>query len=184
MSVFTNPGSAAAENAAQYVAAVLELLADHDPIAVMRKTPDMLTHLLAELGPEQVTQAEAPGKWSVRDVLQHLADSEIVWGCRMRMVIAQDRPPLVGYDQDLWASRLDYAGADATQALDVFRVLRRANLEILQRLTPTDRQRVGVHAERGEQALEHMIRLQAGHDLLHINQLQRIRGVLSGEARS
>jgi len=182
MSVFTNPASGAAENAAHYVAAVLELLADRDPIDVMRKTSVSLARFLAELDPAQATQAEAPGKWSVRDVLQHLADSEIVWGCRMRMVIAQDRPALVGYDQDRWASGLGYGEADPTQALDLFRVLRRANLEILQRLTPTDRQRVGVHAERGEQALEHMIRLQAGHDLLHINQLKRIREVLAREA--
>lgn len=115
----------------------------------------------------------------MRDVLQHLSDSELVWGYRMRMVLSHDRPPLVGYDQDLWAHRLHYEEADPVQALETFRVLLRSNLTLLERLSPEDFQRVGVHSERGEQTLEQMVRLCAGHDLLHLRQVVRILGVMT-----
>ena len=111
-------------------------------------------------------------------MVQHLADSELVWGYRLRMVLAQDRPPITGYDQDLWAQRLDYAHADVGQAIADFQTLRTANLRLIDRATAADLQRVGVHAERGEESVEHMIRLYAGHDLLHLRQLERIRTTL------
>lgn len=84
-------------------------------------------------------------------------------------------PPITGYDQDRWAERLHYDEADAAQALELFRVLRGANLRLLERATPEDLQRVGVHAERGEESVGYLIRLYAGHDLLHLRQIERIK---------
>jgi hypothetical protein len=97
-----------------------------------------------------------------------------VWGYRVRLVLSQDRPPLTGYDQDSWASRLGYAESDPREAFDAFRVLRRANLRLVERASPEDLRRVGVHAERGDESLEHMVRLYAGHDILHLRQIERI----------
>ena len=91
--------------------------------------------------------------------------------------MAHDRPVLTGYDQDLWASRLRYRDVDIRAAVDQFAALRRANVRIWEDLGPTDLVRVGVHGERGEETLEHMRRLHAGHDLLHLQQLERIRAV-------
>jgi hypothetical protein len=91
------------------------------------------------------------------------------------MVLSHDRPQLTGYDQDLWAERLRYDEAGADQALQDFSLLRRANLLLLARASGEDLKRVGVHAERGAESVEHMIRLCAGHDLLHLEQLARIR---------
>lgn len=91
------------------------------------------------------------------------------------MVLAHDRPPLTGYDQDRWAERLRYDQADARQALQEFALLRAANLRLLAGASVADRRRVGVHSERGEESVEQMIRLYAGHDLLHLRQLERIR---------
>jgi hypothetical protein len=108
-------------------------------------------------------------------VLRHLADSEVVWGWRIRLVIAQDRPPLTGYDQDAWAERLHYNDTNPVESLREFRTVREGNLRLVDRLTSEDLQRVGIHAERGEQTLAHMLRLQAGHDLLHLAQIERIR---------
>jgi hypothetical protein len=175
MSVFTNPASAAAEHATAYVAAVLELLGDQDAFGVLRSTPDVLNRHVRQMQSSDIAKPEAPGKWSVRDVLQHLADSELVGGYRFRMVLAHDRPQLTGYDQDLWAGRLHYHEENHEEALVLFTALRRANLRLLERASNGDFQRVSVHAERGEETLEHMVKLYAGHDLVHIRQIERIR---------
>jgi hypothetical protein len=182
MSVFTNPASRSAEQAAAYTAAVLDLLGARNPIETLQDTISALEQVRHGLSAEQVTQPEAPGKWSVRHVLQHLADSELVWGYRLRMVLSHDRPRLTGYDQDLWAERLGYDEADANRALEDFGVLRRTNLRLLARASGEDLKRVGVHAERGEESVEHMIRLYAGHDLLHLEQLARIRRAVAQSA--
>jgi uncharacterized damage-inducible protein DinB len=175
MSVFTNPATGAAEHARAYVSAVLELLGNRDPLAVLREMPSALTRAIEGLSAQQLRQPERAGKWSVVHILQHLADSEVVWAWRMRLILAQDRPKLTGYDQDLWAERLHYDEADPSDALKLFDVLRRANLRLLERASPADLQRVGVHVERGDESLEHLCRLYAGHDLLHLRQIERVR---------
>ena len=76
----------------------------------------------------------------------------------MRLILAQDRPPITGFDQDLWADRLHYANADPDESLETFAVLRRDNLRLLERATPDDLQRVGVHAERGEESAGYLAR--------------------------
>ena len=174
MSVFTNPASGAAEHAAAYVSAVLELLGDREPIAVLREMPSALPRAIEGLSPQQLRQPE-PGKWSIGQILQHLADSEVVWAWRMRLILAQDRPQLTGYDQDLWAERLHYEQEDPSEALELFAVLRRANLRLVERASSADLKRIGVHVERGEESLEHLCRLYAGHDLLHLRQIERVR---------
>lgn len=179
MSVFTNPSSGSAENAKAYTSAILELLGDKNPIAVLEQTLPLLRKTMAGLTPEEEKKREAPGKWSVRHVVQHLADSELVWSWRLRLVLAEDRPTLTGYDQDLWADRLGYDEADAARSLMEFSFARNANLRLLHRATPQDLKRVGVHSERGDESVAHMMRLYAGHDLLHLNQINRIRAAIS-----
>lgn len=175
MSVFTNPASGAAAQAAEYVHAVLELLGSRDPMSVLRDTPAALRRATDGMSPAQLKQPERAGKWSVGQVLGHLADSDLVWGWRVRQILAQDRPTITGYDQDAWADRLQYREADPDESIETFGVLRRANLRLVERATPDDLKRVGVHAERGEESLAHLIQLYAGHDLLHLAQIARIR---------
>src|SRR5439155_206267 len=175
MSVFTNPATAAGEHSSAYISAVLELLVDRDPTAVLREMPLALPRSIEGLSPQDLRQSERPGKWSIGQILQHVANSEVVWAWRMRLILAQDRPQLTGYDQDLWAERLHYDKADPWDALELFAVLRRANLRLVERASPTELKRVGVHVERGEESLEHLRRLYAGHDLLHLRQIERVR---------
>ena len=175
MSVFTNPASSSVEQARAYTAAILELLGTSDPIAVLRGTPDALNRAIGGLTERQVSQPEAPGKWAIRHVVRHLTDSDLVWGYRVRMVLAHDRPTITGYDQDLWAERLHYDQASLEISLEEFRMLRRSNLRVITSASPADHQRVGVHSERGEESVSHMLRLYAGHDLLHLRQIERIR---------
>jgi hypothetical protein len=178
MSVFTNTASRSVEEAKAYVTALIELLGDRDPLEVLRATEPALRERVADLTNAHTGRPEAPGKWSIRQVIQHLADSDLVWGWRVRLVLAQDRPPLTGYDQDRWAERLRYQDSRVTDALDEFGVLRRSNVRLIERATPEDLARVGVHAERGEESVSRMIQLYAGHDLLHLRQIDRIRTAL------
>jgi hypothetical protein len=175
MSIFTNPAGGALEHARAYVKAILELLGDRDPLAVLRETPSALEQIVSETADDILARPEAPGKWAMLDVLAHLADSDLVWGWRLRLVLAQDRPPLTGYDQDAWASRLGYADSDPHDSVELFSVLRKSNLRLLATATPEDLERVGVHVERGDESLAHHMKLYAGHDILHVNQLKRIR---------
>jgi uncharacterized damage-inducible protein DinB len=174
MSVFSNTSKDAPEVRAQYAKAVLGLVADRNPIEILRETPGAVARAVATLTPQQLKTPEAPGKWSIASVLRHLADTDVVWGWRMRLILAQDRPPLTGFDQDLWAERLDYANADPNESLEAFIVLRRDNLRLIEHATPDDLQRVGVHAERGEESVGYLVRLYAGHDLAHLAQIERI----------
>ncbi|MGH7657123.1 MAG: DinB family protein [Gemmatimonadales bacterium] len=175
MSVYSNPASAARDHAEAYIPAVLGLLGDREPRAVLRETPLALAEAIRGLPETAYHAAEARGKWSIGEVLQHLADSELVWGYRLRMALAHDRPQLFGYDQDLWASRLHYADTDPQESLELFTILRHANLRVLDGASHDDMDRVAVHKERGEESIRHMIRLYAGHDLVHLRQIDRIR---------
>ena len=175
MSVFSNTSKDAPELRAKYAPAVLGLIGDRRPIDVLRETPGAAARAVATLTPEKLKRPESEGKWSVAQVLRHLADTDIVWGWRMRLILAQDRPAITGFDQDLWAERLDYANADPNESLETFAVLRRDNLRLLERASVEDLQRVGVHAERGEESAGYLVRLYAGHDLMHLNQIDRIK---------
>jgi DinB superfamily len=174
MSVFSNTSKDAPEVRAHYAKAVLGLVAGRDPIDILRETPGAAARAVATLTPQQLKTPEAPGKWSIATVLRHLADTDVVWGWRMRLILAQDRPAITGFDQDLWADRLDYASADPNESLETFAILRRDNLRLIERATPDDLKRVGVHAERGEESAGYLVRLYAGHDLAHLAQIERI----------
>ena len=175
MSIFTNPASRSAQEAKEYTTAILDLLGTAEPEEVLSGTTMSLRQSVHGLSTHQLGEPEAPGKWAIRDVLQHLADSELVWGYRLRMVLAHDRPAITGYDQDLWAKQLRYDDADVEEAIQDFAQLRQSNLRLLRRMPPAAFKRVGVHSERGEESVEHMMRLYAGHDLLHLRQIERIR---------
>lgn len=174
MTIFTNPADAAPEAAAAYIEAVLGKLGERDPLAVLAGTPDELERLVRDAPSAVLRRPEAPGRWSVGEVLAHLADSELVWAFRLRIVLGQDRPALAGYDQDAWAARLSYADVDPSASLDRFDFARNWNLALLDKLPDEALDRVGVHAERGEESVRHMIRLYAGHDLVHVAQIRRI----------
>lgn len=179
MSVFTNPATGAGDAASRYIRATLDMLGGREPLAVLARTADAIEEMVLGVDSEILNRPESPGKWSVTGVIAHLADSDLVWSNRLRFVLAEDRPPLVGYDQDLWADRLRYDGREAREEHSLFRVVRAANLGLLGRLEPTDLARVGIHAERGEESVGHMIQLYAGHDLVHLAQARRILGSIT-----
>ena len=174
MSIYTNSITSAKGEAADYIAAVLKLLGNKDPMTVLEGLVPEVENLVNGLSTEQLCRAEAPGKWTILEVIQHLADSELVWAYRLRMVLAEDQPQITGYDQDRWASRLRYREAKPEDALRQLRTLRNINLSLIESLSESELQLVGVHSERGEESINHMIRLYAGHDLVHLRQITRI----------
>ena len=111
-SPFSNLPDAAPEDAARYIQAVLSLLGDRDSREVLGETANRLREVLEVFDRERLALPEAPGKWSAADVLHHFADSELVWGWRLRMLLTADRPTLQGYDQDTWADRRQAYGVD------------------------------------------------------------------------
>ena len=178
MSDFANPSDSAAAQgqASAYTTAILAALGPRDPLQVLHETPDALRQLVAGRSPGSLAHAEAPGKWSVRQVLQHLADSEIVGGFRFRYALAQDGSTVPGYDQDIWAQQLRYQDTDPAAAIADFSAVRRMNMVLFDRATPAELARAVIHAERGVETLAHMSRMYAGHDLVHRRQIERILG--------
>ena len=171
-----------ADPAAVYIASLFDALGQREPLGVLAETPGALASAIAGLSAGESAAAEAPGKWSVRQVVQHLADSELVGGFRIRMVLAHDGPELPAYDQDRWADRLGYQDSEPTVALADFTRLREANLRLLGRLSPAELERFMHHPERGDESIARMIRLYAGHDLVHRRQIDRIRRAIGRPA--
>ena len=174
-SPFTNPVGRAPEQASAYVRSILELLGDRDPREVQAGLADALRAAVSGLSAGQLDRPEAQGKWSIAQTVAHLADSEVVFGWRLRLVLAQDRPTITGFDQDAWSARLGDAYPDVGSAIQQIAILRGTSLSLLRSLAPADWDRTGLHAERGEESVRHMAKLYAGHDLVHLRQIARIR---------
>jgi uncharacterized damage-inducible protein DinB len=174
-SPFSNPASSAGDAAAAYVRSLLGLLDDRDPIAVWREQPAAIEELTRGLSDAQARIPEREGKWSIIQVVTHLADSEVVYAYRVRLTVAHDSPTIQGYDQDLWATRLHYQEESLADSLAELRAMRMRNLRFIQRLSDAELDRAGMHNERGPESVRTLVKLLAGHDLLHRAQIQRIR---------
>ena len=166
--------------AAEYQSFILGKLGDDDPVPVQASTPGELRDLIKQAG-DRVRTRPAEGEWSVLEVAGHILDCEVACTARYRFIVAHDEPKLIGYDQDLWVSRLRHNDADPEELLSFFEALRRANLDLWARSSDEERQRVGLHEERGPESFELLFRLIGGHDRNHVEQArQTLAAVLSG----
>ncbi|HYN70100.1 MAG TPA: DinB family protein [Candidatus Eisenbacteria bacterium] len=171
--------------AVAYQRSLLDALGDDDPAAAQAQTPARIRALIAEAGDELRTRPEH-AEWSVIECIGHVVDAEMVMAGRYRWVLAHDRPELIGYDQDLWVDALRHGAGDPAKLVAVFEALREANLDLWQRSSQAQRDRVGVHRERGPESYELSFRMLAGHDRVHLDQADRalaaVRGSHSGSA--
>ena len=171
---FANPFGQAKDAAAQYVTDLIGRLEGRDPTEVMAGQVAELRALVAGVPDEVLETPEAPGKWSAKDVIVHLFDSEVVYGYRMRYIVAQPGGEIAGYDQDRWVSSLHYHKAPLDLTLQALDVLRRWNLAWIDTLSADERARWGEHSERGEESIDRIIQLLGAHDLVHRDQIARI----------
>jgi hypothetical protein len=151
-------------------------LGERPPFEVIDETAGRLKTLLDGLGILGVEHVPAPGKWSARQIVCHLADCEIVFAFRLRQAITQDHHVIQPFDQDLWATL--YNPCDAETALTVFTAVRRWNIRLIYSLSPADMEKKLTHPERGEMTLEVVLETMAGHDLNHLAQVEAIAGSL------
>jgi hypothetical protein len=152
---------------------LLEALGADDPVDVMRTTLAEIDGLTAGTPESALNHSPAPGEWSPREVLSHLADSDLVTGMRVRMIVTDDRPILIGYDQDAWTSRFGGLDESAAETIARWRTLRLVNIRMYESLSPEEWQRVGLHSQRGEESVLLTAQMQAGHDRTHLEQVRQ-----------
>jgi uncharacterized damage-inducible protein DinB len=142
------------------------------PLEIIKATPVKIENLLQSLGPEKLNIQPAPGKWSVRDILSHLADCEIVFAFRLRQALAEDRHVIQPFDQDQFART--YNRYDARMAASVFAAVRQWNLALIAGLPEEDFDKPLNHPERGDMKLTTVIETMAGHDRNHLKQIEAL----------
>lgn len=145
-----------------------------DPISMQLQAVATLTKLISTVRDEDLRARPAPGKWSVGEILAHMAEDELATSWRYRQMIEHCGCDLASFDQDQWAELGDYASWNPNEALELFRLLRNANLRLLARLSSQEWQKFGIHAERGRITVSDLARHMAGHDMNHIDQIRRI----------
>jgi DinB superfamily len=168
------------ETAQQYTQRITGYLDGKQPLAVQAATAKKIERLVKGVSASKLLKRPAADKWSVGDILAHLADAEIVIGFRMRLILGAPGIPIVAYDQNSWVTSGHYEKRDPRKSVEQFRVLREANLALLKRLTPEQWKQYGMHAERGQETIEHIVRMTAGHDINHLQQIER---ALSGKRK-
>jgi DinB superfamily len=147
-------------------------LGSRDPLKVVATTARHLEQLSVAVGPVRMEEAPAPGKWSPREILCHLADCEIVFSYRLRQALAQPHHVIQPFDQDTWAA--NYSGYDPQAAMMTFSCVRQWNLTLLRSVPPEMMAKPVTHPERGAMTFRTLIETMAGHDLNHLAQLEAI----------
>jgi hypothetical protein len=162
------------ETIPEYVQRIVGYAEGQQPLKIQAASAKKLEHLLKGVPAAKLRKRPAPDKWSVAEIMAHLADSEIVTGFRVRQILGTPGTPIPAYDQDAWAKACRYEKRDARKSLEIFRVLREANLALLKSLSAEQWKHHGMHSERGAETVERLVTLIAGHDLNHTQQIERV----------
>jgi hypothetical protein len=162
------------ETPQQYTQRILGHVEGKDALKVQATTPKKLAALIKNVPPSKLRKRPAPDKWSVTEILAHLGDAEIVTAWRIRLILGAPGTTIQAYDQDAWVAAGRYSERNPRQCLEVFRAVREANLMVLKSLKPEQWKHHGMHAERGQETIERILHMMAGHDLNHLQQIERI----------
>jgi uncharacterized damage-inducible protein DinB len=171
------------ETPQQYTQRILGYMNGKEPLQVQQETPKKLQKLIKPLSRAQLTRRPEPNKWSIAEILAHLADAELVGSWRMRLIIGSNGVPIQAFDQDVWAETFAYARRETKISLETFRVLRENNLRMLKALPKDLWENYGMHQERGKETIAHIVRMFAGHDLNHLAQIEKIAKASRSKAK-
>ena len=149
-------------------------MGNRTPLDVIAETPSRLGQLMEKIGPAHFEVSPAPGKWSARDIVAHLADAEVAFAFRLRQTLAEDHHVIQPFDQDLWAK--SYPECDAELALAALSALRAWNVALIRSVKPAHLSKSVTHPERGTMTFQTIVETMAGHDLNHIKQIEAIAG--------
>jgi hypothetical protein len=162
------------ETPQEYIARILTTLGGRDPLSVLTETPARLRSLVSSATADQLTWKADPSRWSITQILAHLADAEVVACWRYRAILERDGGPIAAYDQDEWARAFKYDQVPVAESLATFETLRRSNLHLLERVDASRRKHVGIHSERGPESITRLMEMFGGHDLNHLGQIERL----------
>jgi DinB superfamily len=171
----------AATHPAEYKQALLDLIGASDPLAEMEQTTPRIHHLCADLSDQELQTRPSSDEWSAKEVVAHLFDLDIVYGFRWRMVLTEDNPVYPGYAEDRWTSlpRLPF-----WPMFYSWQGLRAANVMLIRQTPPESWSRLGFPGGQDSESLDEMVRLVAGHDIAHVNQIARALEAVTGVASS
>jgi hypothetical protein len=162
------------ETPQQYTQRMLSHIAGKNPLRLQRATHGKLVTLTKRLNQKQLIRRPAADKWSIAEILAHLADAELVTGYRLRLILASNGTAIQAFDQDAWADTFNYSRRDPKTSLETFRMLRENNVRLLSKVPRSLWQNYGQHQERGRETVDHIVKLMAGHDLNHVAQIEKI----------
>jgi hypothetical protein len=168
------------ETPRQYVERIRGYVEGKKPLEVLASSPRQLTRLIQGVPKQKLARRPAPDKWSVTEILAHLADTELVQGFRLRLILGANGTPIQGFDQDEWARYSDYAKHDPALSLEAYRVTRERTVRLLKSLPRDAWDRYGMHSERGKETVTRVTEMMAGHDLNHV---KAIREILKGSSK-
>jgi len=152
---------------------MFNLLGEQNPLDVLAQTASKLSGIVAAHPASVLRTRPFAGKWTPNEIIGHLTDSEWVYGYRLRLIRSEDNPTILGTVQDSWVAALRHNEREPSEHLENFRTLRQLNLATWRQMSPADLERTSQHNERGPESLRVMLRLLAGHDLSHLNQINR-----------
>jgi DinB superfamily len=162
------------ETAEQYIHRILGHVEGRDALKVQRATAARLKKSIRGLTPSELKWKPEPGKWSITEIIAHLADTEIVASWRLRSVIGENGVTIQPFNQDAWAAVFHYQARAARRSLELFGILRDNNLAMLKNLPRERWDHYGMHLERGKESIAHLARMFAGHDTNHALQVEGI----------
>ncbi|MFA5833223.1 MAG: DinB family protein [Bacteroidota bacterium] len=162
------------ETPQQYIARILGNLEGKDAVKILKSTPKTIKKIITGVSKKTLYKRPEPNKWSVAEIVAHLAETELVLGWRYRSAVEKNGVTLQPFEQDDWAENSQYQKTDIREMLEMYSVIRNANLNFLTGLPKEKLEHYGMHQERGKETIKHLMNLEAGHDLNHLKQIKRI----------
>lgn len=165
-------------NTASYQNKLIALLGGQDPIEVLSKSSNLIEAFVRDNDAATLRARPFAGKWTPLEIIGHLVDAEYLYAYRIRLILCEQTPTIQSMDQELWVSGQRYNERDPKELFADFRALRQMNVRLWRGVGPDDVRKFGRHAERGDETLGTMLRMHAGHDLSHIDQITRYLGAI------